>query len=133
MNPSLVNRKVIVVLIAVAVGLLHFLTGPRYNGPFLVFVNGYMIDVLLPFTMYLVLGIANQSIIRGVITRALFVFAIGAVTETLQYFGVPLFGRTFDVLDYLMFAVGIGLAVVFERIMLSRIPEGRELSQDKSI
>ncbi|MCK4547434.1 MAG: hypothetical protein KAW17_08325 [Candidatus Eisenbacteria sp.] len=124
MGQSLINRKVIAVFIAVIVGLLHFLTGPRYRGPFPAFVNGYMINILLPFAMYLVLGVARQTVLRSGIARGVFVFAIGAVTETLQYFGVPLFGRTFDLLDYLMFGVGIGLAVAFERIVLSRIPVG---------
>ena len=124
MGQSLINRKVIVVLIAVAVGLLHFLTGPRYRGPFPAFVNGYMIDILLPFAMYLVLGLARQTILRSGIARGVLVFAIGAVTETLQHFDVPIFGRTFDLLDYLMFGVGIGLAAVFERLVLSRIPIG---------
>jgi hypothetical protein len=110
------------VCIAVVVGLLHFLTGPGYGGPFPVFVNGYMIDILLPFAMYLVLGIANQSILRSGVARGGFVFAVGATTETLQYFGVPIFGRTFDLLDYLMFGIGIGLAAVFEWVVLSRIP-----------
>lgn len=108
--------------IAVAVGLLHFLTGPGYPGPFPVLVNGYMIDILLPFAMYLVLGIANQSILRSGVARGGFVFAVGAVTETLQYFGVPIFGRTFDLLDYLMYGIGIGLAALFEWVVLSRIP-----------
>jgi len=81
-----------------------------------------MIDILLPFVMYLVPGVAKQTILRSGIARGVFVFAIGAVTETLQYFGVPIFGRTFDLMDYLMFGVGIGLAVIFERIVLSGIP-----------
>ena len=124
MSQPLVNRKVIVVLIAVGVSLLHFVTGPSYRGPFPAFVNGYMIDILLPFAIYLVLGVAKQSILRSGIARGAFVFAIGFVTETLQYFGVPIFGRTFDSLDYLMFGVGIGLAVLLERVALSRIPGG---------
>jgi hypothetical protein len=124
MSHSIINRKIIVVFIAVVVGLLHFITGPRYNGPFPVFVNGYMIDILLPFAMYLVLGVAKQSILRSGIARGVFVFSIGAITETLQYFGVPIFGRTFDLMDYLMFGFGIGLAVVFERYVLSRISVG---------
>jgi len=124
MGQSLIKRKVIVVFIALAVGLLHFLTGPGYRGPFPVFVNGYMIDILLPFAMYLVLGVANQSVLRSAIVRGGFVFAVGATTETLQYFSVPIFGRTFDLLDYLMFGIGIGLAAVFEWVVLSRIPAG---------
>jgi hypothetical protein len=124
MSQSPINRKVIVVFIAVAVGLLHFVTGPGYRGPFPVIINGYMIDVLLPFAMVLVLGIADQSVLRSAIARGGLVFAIGAITETLQYFGVPIFGRTFDPLDYLMFGIGIALAAVFERVVLSRIPAG---------
>lgn len=120
MSRSLFNRKVIVVFIAVAVGLLHFLTGPGYRGPFPAFINGYMIDILLPFAMYLILGVAKQAILRSGLARGVIVFAIGAITETLQYFGVPIFGQTFDLLDYLMFAIGIGLAAVFERFVLSR-------------
>jgi hypothetical protein len=124
MGQALVNRKVIVVLIALVVGLLHFLTGPTYRGPLPAFVNGHLIDILLPFAMYLLLGITRLPILRSGLLRGVFVFAIGAVTETLQYFGVPVFGRTFDPLDYLMFGVGIGLAVAFEKIVLSRIPAG---------
>ena len=116
-DQSPINRKVVVVCIALAIGLLHFLTGPGYRGPVPVFVNGYMIDILLPFAMVLVLGIADQSLLRSRVARGGFVFAIGAIAETLQYFGVPIFGRTFDPLDYLMFGIGIGLAVVFERVV----------------
>jgi hypothetical protein len=126
MSRSIINRKVIVVFIAIVVGLLHFVTGPGYRGPFPAFVNGYMIDILLPLAMYLVLGVAKQSILRSRLARGIFVFSFGAVTETLQYFGVPIFGRTFDWLDYLMFAFGIGVAVVFERVVLSKIPVGRQ-------
>jgi hypothetical protein len=115
------NRKLLVVGIALGVGALHFLTGPGYRGPLPVFVNGYMIDILLPFAMYLVLGVADQALLRSDIDRGILVFGTGAVTETLQYFGVPIFGQTFDLLDYPMFAIGIGLAVVFERVVLSRM------------
>jgi hypothetical protein len=118
-----VNRNVIVIFIAVIVGMLHFLTGSKYCGPFPAFVNGYMIDILVPFAMFLVLGIAELPFLRSGIARGTFVFAIGAIVETLQYFGVPIFGRTFDLLDSLMYGIGIGLAVIFEKFILSGIPE----------
>jgi hypothetical protein len=115
------NRKLIVVSIALVVGALHFITGPGYRGPLPVFVNGYMIDILLPFAMVLVFGVAEQPLFRSNIVRGVLVFGVGAVTETLQYFGIPIFGQTFDPLDYVMFAIGIGLAIVFERAVLSRV------------
>ncbi|HSV85487.1 MAG TPA: hypothetical protein VLH85_02860 [Levilinea sp.] len=125
MGQSLVNRKTIVVFISVAVGLLHFLTGPGYGGPWPVFVNGYMIDILLPCAMYLVLGIIEGPFQLNGAARGALVFAAGAVSETLQFFNVPIFGQTFDPLDYLMFAAGILLGIVFERFVLSRIPAKR--------
>ncbi|MBN1402701.1 MAG: hypothetical protein JXA74_17805 [Anaerolineae bacterium] len=116
-RPSL-KEKLIVVSLAMTVGLLHFVTGPGYRGPCPAFVNGYLIDILLPFAMYLLLGIARPALASGALSRGLLVFAVGATAETLQYFGVPLFGRTFDVLDYGMFALGIGLAAIFELAVL---------------
>jgi len=122
MNWFPLKRKQIVILIAVGVGILHFITGPGYRGPFRVFVNGYMIDILLPFAMYLIMGVAGRPFPRSVVTRGLLVFGIGAVTETMQYFGVPIFGRTFDPADYLMFGIGTGIGVALERFVLSKIP-----------
>jgi len=114
-------HKIIVVAICLGVGALHFVTGPSYDGPFRAFVNGYLIDLLLPFAMCLLLGIQEFEVFRGRRTRFVLVFGVGFVTETLQFFGVPVFGRTFDPLDYLIFAVGIGVAFVFEWLVLSRL------------
>ena len=49
--------------------------------------------------------------------RAAAVFLFGAAVEFLQYLGIPLFGRTFDPLDLLMYAAGASAAVVFERLV----------------
>lgn len=44
-------RKWITVVISLMVGALQFVTGEDYQGPFPLFVNGYMIDILLPMTL----------------------------------------------------------------------------------
>jgi len=120
MSSAPIKQKLIVIVMAVMVALLHFLKGPQYHGPWPGFVNGYLIDILLPFVMVLVLGVANQTIQYSVLARSTFVFMVGAITETMQFFGVPLFGRTFDPLDYLMFAIGISLAIAFEKFIWCR-------------
>ena len=117
------NRKILVVGIAVGVGILHFFTGPEYRWPLRSFVTGYLIDILLPFAMYLVLGVTDHAVLLSRIARGALVFGIGALAETLQYFGVPIFGRTFDPLDYLMFGIGIVAAAVFEWAVLSRLTQ----------
>jgi hypothetical protein len=117
------GRKTVVIGMAVGVGILHFFTGPEYRGPLRTFVTGHLINILLPFTIYLVLGITRHAALRSEIVRCALVFGIGAVTETLQYAGLPIFGRTFDPLDYLMFGIGILSAAVFEWAVLSRLEE----------
>ena len=113
-------RKIIVVGICLLVGLLHFITGHEYRGPGRVFVNGYLIDILLPFAMYLLAGFFRTKLLQSSIIRAILVFIVGALSETLQFCGVPIFGRTFDLLDYLMFAIGVIAGILFERKLLSR-------------
>jgi hypothetical protein len=115
-------QKLIVVVICLVVGGLHFVTGPGYRGPFPTFVNGYLIDLVLPFAMCLLLGIQELKVLRGRTVRFALIFGVGFLTESLQYFGVPIFGRTFDPLDYLMFATGVAGAFVFEWAVLSQIP-----------
>lgn len=119
------SRKPVVVVIALWVGALHFVVGPGYRGPWRGFVNGYLIDLLLPFVMFLLMGFVELRPVRPRVVRGLLVFGVGAGTETLQYFGVPVFGRTFDPLDYLAFAVGVSAAAVFEAVVLARLPAER--------
>jgi len=118
------TRKQVVVGTCVVVAALHFVTGPRYRGPWPTFVNGYVIDILLPFALYLLLGVSGLPVARSQLARGIIVFAIGGVVELLQYFGVPLFGATFDVLDLVMYALGVAGAVVFERAVISRLEAG---------
>ena len=121
MHPPPLSQKVVAVVIALCVGALHFVTGPDYRGPWPGFVNGYLIDILAPFAMHLVMGIGEPAFLRSRVLRFSVIFGVGAISETLQYFGVPLFGRTFDPLDYVMFAVGLAAAAVFESTILRRL------------
>jgi hypothetical protein len=107
----------------VPVALLHFVTGPRYSGPFPAFVNGYLIDILLPFALYFLLcpQDVRHPFLRPWFVKAAPVFAIGVAVETAQYFGVPIFGRTFDPVDYAMYALGTILAAVIDTLVLPNV------------
>jgi len=119
-------RKLVVVGICLAVAALHLFTGPRYSGPFRAFVTGYLIDLALPFSLVLLLGIGLDGLpaLRRPAVRASAVFLLGAGVEVLQYFGVPLFGRTFDPVDLVMYATGAIAALVFERWAFPPRPTG---------
>ena len=114
------TKKVIVAAICIAVGALHFLIGPKYNGPFPVIISGYAIDVLLPFSLVLLSGLPKSRYLTGIVARATTIFVVAASSEMLQYFGVPVFGSTFDPFDFVAFAIGILFACAFEKLFLQK-------------
>lgn len=120
-------RKPVVVAICLAAAALHLVTGPGYAGPFRVFVTGYLIDLVLPFSLVLLLGVglASVPVLGQPLARASLVIATGAIVEGSQYLGIPLFGRTFDPLDLLMYIAGAAAAVGFERLAFSPLPPPR--------
>jgi hypothetical protein len=115
------NKKLFTTLIALTVGLLHFVTGENYRGPFPVFVNGYMIDILLPMALYLLIGLFEVNWIRSAPFRACTVFGFGCIVEISQYLGYPILGSTFDPLDILAYAGGVGLGVLLDLVVFSKI------------
>jgi hypothetical protein len=116
-----VTQKTITAFIALTVGLLHFVTGENYRGPFPAFVNGYLIDLLLPMALYLLMGLLELRWIRSPVFRAIAVFLFGCAVETSQYLGRPFFGSTFDLLDILAYAGGALLGAFLDLILFPRI------------
>ena len=114
-------KRSLITIIALAVGLMHFVTGESYRGPFPVFVNGYLIDILLPMTLYFLLGLIEVKWIQSTLFRAAAVFLFGCFVETSQYLGYPLFGSTFDPLDVLAYAGGVMLGIFLDLVLFPRI------------
>lgn len=115
------TKNAIITIIALTIGLLQFVTEESYRGPFPVFVNGYLIDILLPMAMYLLLGLIEVKWIRSTLFRATAVLLFGCTVETSQYLGYPLFGNTFDPVDILAYAIGIGLGIFLDSVLFPRI------------
>lgn len=122
------TKKTITTLIALTIGLLHFVTGENYRGPFPIFVNGYLIDILLPMAMYLLMGLIQVELIHHPIFRAAAVFLFGCMVEISQYLGRPFFGNTFDPLDILAYAGGVLLGMLLDMILFPRfVPRWNEV------
>ena len=97
--------------------MLHFVTGTQYSGPFPVFVNGYLIDILLPMTLVLLMGLFKNKSISFPPFRASVVFITGCLVEFTQYAGYPIFGSTFDPLDILAYAGGVLLGLFLDLVL----------------
>ena len=109
--------------VAVPVGLLHFVTGPAYGGPYPEFVNGYLIDILLPFALSFLLCPQDVVVpfLRPWFVKGLPVFALGLSVEIAQFYGVPVLGRTFDPWDIAMYGIGVLAAAFLDTAVLPRL------------
>jgi hypothetical protein len=117
------RKSLVAVSVAVPVGLLHFVTGPAYEGPYPEFVNGYLIDILLPFAFYFLLCPQDVflAFLRPWFVKGLPVFALGLSVEIAQFYGLPILGRTFDPLDVAMYGAGVLAAAVLDTAVLPRV------------
>lgn len=112
-----------IVAISLFVGLLHFLTGPGYHGMFKYFVQGYLLDLLLPLNLYLLLQLSLRkkiSVYYSRIIAAVATFFFGVFVELMQLNNIHLFGSTYDPLDMLMYAAGVGLGLVLDLTIINR-------------
>jgi hypothetical protein len=115
------RKKVVVVCLVVPIALLHFFTGSAYRGPCPEFVNGYLLDILVPFAFYFLLVLPEHPLLERWPVKAGLVFGAGASVEIAQFFGAPMLGRTFDPLDFVMYAVGVLLAALLDTVVLPRL------------
>jgi hypothetical protein len=72
-------------------------------------------------TLYLLLSLFQNKLIRSSLFRACAVFGFGCIVEASQYLGYPIFGSTFDPLDIVAYASGVFLGVLLDLILFPRI------------
>lgn len=117
------RRRIVIVAIVGVIALAH-LIGP---GRFLsedarAWYASYFSDVAMPFAGYFLLYAAADRlpVLRRWWIRGLTGFVAPALAECAQGLGVPILGATFDVLDFGMYALGVGAALIVDRGVLRR-------------
>ena len=120
-EPADVCRRAVAGVVVLAVAAVHvFRVGHYLSGDQYRLYYSYASDVLVPVAMYFVLCMSegNLRFLRDWRAKAVLVFAAASSTEVLQGLGVPLLGQTFDPLDFVMFGVGVFVAVLLDRVAL---------------
>jgi hypothetical protein len=118
-------RKIVGISIMVAIAAIHaFRIGQFLNGDLYIYYYSFASDLILPFGAYFMLSMVEIQIrfLRKWFVKALIVFVVMTFSEIMQIFGFYFFGVTFDILDILMFGIGVFIAVlidtqIFERFM----------------
>lgn len=57
-------KMVVVVSVMIPIALLHFVTDSNYKGSYPEFVNGHLLDILVPFGYYFLLCLNDFSLLR---------------------------------------------------------------------
>jgi ABC-type amino acid transport substrate-binding protein len=110
--------------VVVGVAAVHvFRVGSHLPGPQQRLYYSYASDLLLPLAMYFVLCLSERNIrvLADWKRKTACVLAAASAAEALQGLGVPMLGRTFDPLDFVMYAVGVLTAVVLDRVVLAAL------------
>lgn len=121
-NP--LKKRAAIVGMMMVIGLIHLLSpGRMLNEPLRQYYQGYFSDIIIPFGFYFLLCASDiqfpflrQWYAKGVVT-----FSLAAFAEVLQGFGVHFIGTTFDPLDFLMYAIGVGAAALLEKRGFTRL------------
>jgi hypothetical protein len=102
---------------------LVFISGVgRANQSTQTLYHSYFADIALPFGFYFLLSLSESrhTFLKPWSVKALAVFAVCTVSETLQFFGIFAFARVFDPLDFVMYGLGALAAAAVDRAVFAR-------------
>ena len=80
-----------------------------------------MIDILLPLGDYFLMTLVDIAILQSWMVRTALIFGLASGIEIAQAFGIPLFGETFDPVDFAMYGLGVLLAARLDEVIFPRI------------
>jgi hypothetical protein len=118
------KRQAVVISLMLLIALAHILNIESYlQGNRLSLYYSYFSDLVLPFGFYFLLGLNDEllPLLKRWEAKLATAFLIPSILETLQYFGFPALGSTFDPFDYLMYALGAISAAVVDTQVFPRI------------
>lgn len=117
-------RRIVIVTMQILIALV-FVVGPGRTWPGTVraVYASYFADLVLPFGEYFLLYLvaADVSGLKHWSARCAVAFALPTLAECGQGLGVPILGATFDPVDIIMYALGVGAAVAFDLLVLPRL------------
>ncbi|MDF2156344.1 hypothetical protein [Algoriphagus sp. CAU 1675] len=128
------NRKIVGITIISLIALLHiFGLGRKLNGNLSTLYLSYGSDLIMPFGIYFLLCISqiHITILEKWYVKAALIFGLTTGLEILQFFGIYALGATFDPMDILVYALGVGIAVVVDRFIFDRLIPYWSISDSK--
>ena len=108
--------------------MLYVIAGFLTEGFLKVLISGYLLEILLPMSIYLTLQIVLRRQYQPLKSRFIGgagAFFFGLITENLQFVGIHFLGSTWDPMDLVMYIIGITLGLAVDLLVLGRFERSR--------
>ncbi len=118
------SRTIVGTIILLLIATMHaFRIGSYLDGDLYLYYYSFASDLIIPFGFYFLLCMQEIKFkfLRNWYVKAGIIFGLSTLTEILQAFGIYFLGVTFDMLDVLMFGIGVLLAVLFDKLLFERL------------
>lgn len=117
------KKKVLILILQLFLSIVFIVAKGWMSGSMKIWYQSYFADVIIPFSFYFLLVLVGDthSRLEKWWVKALLVFGLCALSETLQYFGIYALARVFDPVDYVMYGVGVLLAAFVDRQIFRRL------------
>lgn len=117
------NKKLVVVITLLIIAGLFVIGADWASENVHRLFHSYFADIAIPFGYYLLLVLVEDKYkpIRHWYIKAVVIFTVCALSETLQYFGVYALARVSDPVEYIMYAFGVILAAFVDRVVFRRL------------
>lgn len=123
-NNNFLKRRAVIVSIMLLIAGIHSMRAGSYlpQGLNKIYAS-YFSDIIIPFGAYFLLCAAEMQMpfLKHWQMKLLIAFLLPSIDETCQYFGIPVLGSTFDLLDYFMYGIGASLAAFVDTQVLARL------------
>lgn len=117
------TRIIVGISIILAIALIHiFRVGSYLHGDLYLLYYSYASDIIIPFGIYFLLCIDELyiKILGKWYVKVAIILGFTTFAEILQFFGIYALGETYDPIDILAYAVGVGSAAIFDKLVFSR-------------
>ena len=117
------NKKKIVVVSLQIVGAALLILGANLStGTLRIIYYSYFADVIIPFGFYFLLSLTQDKhpVFEKWQVKALSVFLLCAISETLQFFGIYALASVFDLFDFVMYGMGVLVAAFVDRVLFTK-------------
>ena len=114
--------KMAIIILEMVIAIIFVLGSKISNQVISIFHDKYFADIIIPFGFYFLLILIEKEHpkLKLWFVKAILVFLLCALSETLQYFGIYALASVFDPIDYVMYGVGVILAAFIDRQLFKK-------------